>query len=111
MTAAPGLRLQSREWQAALEYLSARATSGVIDSWPRGDGHSVLVIPGYLGNEVTTRFLRATLRRPGHHADDWKAGRNLGTRNGLGTHLERRVYELAARSRGTVSVVGWSLGG
>ena len=45
---------------------------------PRGDGHSVLVLPGLLADDVSTRALRTVLRRLGYDVHGWGLGRNIG---------------------------------
>ena len=44
-------------------YLAARPLAPTL---PRGDGHPVLVLPGLLADDVSTRALRAVLRRLGY---------------------------------------------
>lgn len=80
---------------------------------PRGDGHSVLVLPGFIANDLSTAVLRRYLTRLGYDAHAWKLGRNLGPR-AVGREGEKLLDRLHAvhRLRGhKVSLVGWSLGG
>ena len=46
--AAPGHLLRALEWRTGLEYLAARLAMRRIAGWPHGDGHPVLVMPGFL---------------------------------------------------------------
>ncbi|HWF69898.1 MAG TPA: hypothetical protein VG187_10090, partial [Mycobacterium sp.] len=46
--APPGHLLRALEWRTGLEYLATLAAARRIADWPRGDGHPVLVIPGFL---------------------------------------------------------------
>src|SRR6478609_7295276 len=62
---APSRRLRWREWLTVIEYVVARLSDDLIDQWPRGDGHPVVVIPGFLAGPASTRVLRRTLRPPG----------------------------------------------
>lgn len=78
---------------------------------PAGDGHPVLVLPGFLANGSSTLPLRQFLKSLGYAAHTWKMGRNLG---GVGEKEERllgRLRELRRRYGRKVSVIGWSLGG
>src|ERR1700739_4486934 len=50
---------------------------------PRGDGHPVLVLPGLIASDVSTRPLRAFLRNRGYAVSGWRQGRNLGLRPGV----------------------------
>jgi pimeloyl-ACP methyl ester carboxylesterase len=78
---------------------------------PRGDGHTVLVLPGLAADDASTRPLRAFLRTLGYDVLGWGLGRNLGprreTRRGLVDAL-RAAHERRGRP---VSLVGWSMGG
>jgi pimeloyl-ACP methyl ester carboxylesterase len=78
---------------------------------PRGDGHPVLVLPGLLASDASTRALRGFLKSHGYGAHGWRQGRNLGPRAGVEQQLLDRIKELADRYGRKVSVVGWSLGG
>jgi len=79
---------------------------------PRGDGHPVLVLPGFGAADRSTGPLRGFLRSLGYHVHGWRLGRNLGpdarTIEGIGRRLE---YVLTEHGRQPMSIVGWSLGG
>src|SRR5258705_391393 len=45
---------------------------------PRGDGHPVLVLPGLVASDTSTRPLRSFLKSRGYAASGWRQGRNLG---------------------------------
>jgi pimeloyl-ACP methyl ester carboxylesterase len=97
---APRALLEASTLPAALPGL-ARA--------PRGDGHPVLVLPGFLASDVSPRPLRAFLRERGFTAHGWGLGRNRGPDGGVLGVLRRKLDELSDGRR--VSLVGWSLGG
>jgi hypothetical protein len=61
--AAPRHLLRVLEWRTSLEYLAALRAGRRIADWPRGDGHPVLVIPGFLAGPPSTELLRDVLRR------------------------------------------------
>lgn len=72
-------------------------------------GHPVLVLPGFLADDFTTRLLRHRLSQAGYQAHHWGLGRNLGARADTLDRLGDRLDQIAdARA---VSLVGWSLGG
>ena len=103
------LPLEARAWP---ELISTALSWPVLVRGPRrGDGHPVLVMPGWLGGDASTLVLRRLLRRLGYFAHGWKLGRNMGP----GTHriagLERRLLSLADQHGTAVSLIGWSLGG
>ena len=90
-------------WMAAPMLLAA----------PRGDGHCVLVLPGFGTDDQSTHFLRRFVSYLGYHSCGWDLGHNFGYRT-LGESEERlrqRVETLAATSGRKISLVGWSLGG
>jgi len=78
---------------------------------PRGDGHPVLVFPGLLASDVSTRPLRAFLRNRGYAVSGWRLGRNLGLRPGLQQAMTDLLEETNDTYGRKVSLVGWSLGG
>src|ERR1700733_11001074 len=45
---------------------------------PRGDGHGVLVVPGFLATDTSTALLRRFMRRLGYDVRGWDLGRNRG---------------------------------
>src|SRR4051812_33572288 len=79
---------------------------------PRGDGHPVLVLPGLMADDSSTRPLRDFLKSHGYGAHGWKLGRNMGLRENVESEMWARVGELFERYGGRrLSLVGWSLGG
>jgi pimeloyl-ACP methyl ester carboxylesterase len=83
-----------------------------LSATTRGDGHPVLVFPGLLADDMTTRPLRGFLNSHGYKAHGWKQGRNLGLRGSVESDMLARVDELYERHGGRkISLIGWSLGG
>ena len=76
----------------------------------KGDGHPVLVIPGFLGNDRSTLALRKFLKRIGYKPYAWELGINLANFEDINT-LEKKVNELYLKHQEKISIVGWSLGG
>lgn len=97
--------------RAFLETLTLPASSPWLGRAPRGDGHPVLVLPGFAAGDGSTRVLRRYLRGLGYHVHAWGLGRNLGVRGPLRERLRARVEGLHARYGRRLSLVGWSLGG
>jgi pimeloyl-ACP methyl ester carboxylesterase len=77
----------------------------------RGDGHPVLVLPGFLVSDFSTEMLRRYLSLLGYQAHGWALGFNLGGVYRMRRVLPQRVHELHRQTGRTVSLVGWSLGG
>ena len=97
--------------RAFFESLTLRPAAGLLRSAPRGDGHGVLLLPGFTAGDPSTRLLRRYLRRLGYGAHPWLLGRNLGPHGDLPERLAQRVDELHRRYGRPLSIVGWSLGG
>ena len=77
----------------------------------RGDGHPVLVLPGLVASDRSTRPLRAFLNNRGYAAHGWRQGRNFGLRYGVREAMVDLVQEFNDSHGRKVSLVGWSLGG
>jgi dienelactone hydrolase len=78
---------------------------------PRGDGHPVLVLPGFLAGDYSTAPMRRFLRELCYDARGWKQGANLGPNADRMKLMLERVRLLHARHGRKLSLVGWSLGG
>lgn len=98
------------ESRLPFELAALAITSPTLLSAPRGDGHRVVLCPGFGASGDSMWPLRSFLRRLGYHASDWGLGSNGGK---VDAYVEALVSEvdhgrLGARS---ISLVGWSLGG
>ena len=78
---------------------------------PRGEPHPVLVLPGLMASDLSTRLLRGWLGRLGYPVVGWALGRNRGHTDEVRTELPALVERLATDHGTPVSIVGWSLGG
>ena len=112
----PGLRKPSRfllfsEWRWMFEFGSSLAAIPALLGAKRGDGHPVLVIPGFLAGDLSTDMLRRFLTFLGYETHGWELGNNYGGVYGMRAKLGSRLAEIAEKSGRKVSLVGWSLGG
>jgi len=78
---------------------------------PRGDGHPVIVLPGLLASDASTKPLRSFLNGQGYVASGSGLGRNLGPREGVRDGLTKLLCGLNDKHGRKVSLIGWSLGG
>jgi pimeloyl-ACP methyl ester carboxylesterase len=78
---------------------------------PSGDGHPVMVLPGFMGGDGYNAAFRRFLTRLNYSVHGWGLGRNLGPRDGVLEALQERIVYLSDRYEGPVSLVGHSLGG
>ena len=107
----PSWLLRLAEPRALFEFNSSLLLSPLLMQAPRGDGHPVLALPGFLASDLSMAPMRRYLKELGYDAHAWNMGRNLG-----GVYSKRRalrelltgIYENTGRK---VSIVGWSLGG
>jgi len=102
------LALEGRAW---LEFAALVPALPLLARAPRGDGHPVLVLPGWLASDRSTWALRRFLRDRGYHAHGWRLGRNLGPDPDTVAGLGRRFHALRERHGRKLSLIGWSLGG
>ena len=107
----PSPLLLLAEGRALLEVGFGIVTAPAMRLAPKGDGHTVLVLPGFLASDRSTSHLRDVLARLGHQAVGWDLGRNLGGIGRLRQALQQRLTQLHHESNRRVSLVGWSLGG
>ncbi|MGH8481424.1 MAG: esterase/lipase family protein [Nevskiaceae bacterium] len=106
----PSALLLLLEGRALAEYGALLLSWPLLGSLPRGDGHTVMVLPGFGASDLSTEPLRRALGRLGYDALGWGLGRNAGMRRSLKDALWARL-EALHRERGKVSLIGWSLGG
>jgi alpha/beta hydrolase fold len=107
----PSLALTLIEGRGVAELAATFALKGVLDGAPRGDGHPVIVLPGFLASDRSTVPLRKFLTDLGYDARGWGQGQNLGRFYKMRTILEAQVDEVYQQTGKKVSIVGWSLGG
>lgn len=75
-----------------------------------GDGHPVLVIPGFLASDLSSYPIRKFIREQGYSPYPWGMGRNFGDIRQL-KKLVLQIEQLYAKHETPVSLIGWSLGG
>lgn len=107
----PPARLLVEGVRASAELSAMGATLPILRRAPRGDGHPVLVLPGFTASDRSTRPLRWFLRDRGYFVHGWRLGTNLGPTDRILTGMRARMEKLAAEHGRPVSIVGWSLGG
>jgi pimeloyl-ACP methyl ester carboxylesterase len=87
------------------------AMTARLEGLPHGDGHPVLVFPGFLAGDTLTAPLRARLTHLGYWNAGWRFGANLGLKPGLLAQMVHYVKSVHAGQKRKVSLIGWSLGG
>lgn len=91
--------------------VSSRINQCMPIEFPLGNGHPVLVIPGFAGSDKHNKPLIDFISSLGFYATGWNMGRNMG--HGLldPDILTTRVNELYNRTGQKVTLLGHSLGG
>jgi pimeloyl-ACP methyl ester carboxylesterase len=99
------------EPRALLEAALLPASLPLLAQAPRGDGHPVLLLPGFMADEKSLVALKLFLRNKGWDVHAWGLGRNLGFRSKHASALPQKIRYLHHVTGRKVSLVGWSLGG
>jgi pimeloyl-ACP methyl ester carboxylesterase len=107
----PSLGLLLAEVRGIFEFNASLMLSPFLLRAPRGDGHPVLTLPGFLASDVSMAPMRRFLMELGYDPHAWRMGRNIGGLARTRTALRDRLREIYEGSGRKVSIVGWSLGG
>ena len=99
------------EGRAMFELGAFYMSRPLLSTLPKGDGHAVQVLPGFMATNTSTAPMRRLLRDLGYDAHGWDSGRNIRVDNALIARLETQLARLNDASGRKVSLVGWSLGG
>lgn len=83
----------------------------LMSAAPKGDGHPVLLLPGFMADEGTLVALKRYLKGRGYSVETWGLGRNVGFQPRHAEALVQKIRHLHHQTGQKVSVVGWSLGG
>ncbi|WP_235829552.1 esterase/lipase family protein [Croceicoccus estronivorus] len=88
-------------------------TGPLLATSPRGDGHPVMVLPGFAATDHGTMLLREFLSLIGYEVFPWNLGWNLDQHSAgeNGEYVAQRIDAIADQTGRKVSLVGWSLGG
>lgn len=104
-----GNHLRELRWQLELARLLVDPVflgAGV----PRGDGGSVLTIPGFLAGDASLSVMRTWLLRLGYTAHASGIVANVGCSDRAVNDLERKLVRIAERSGRRVALIGHSRG-
>lgn len=108
---APSPALMMLEQRVLFEIGALAASMPWLRAIGRGDRHPVLVLPGFMGGDLSTTALRRYIRSSGYWAHGWRLGSNLGPTRALLDGVRDRLDALHGRHGRPVSLVGWSGGG
>lgn len=110
--ASPSKLLLLLEGRALAEFGSMMLTLPWLRKLPRGDGHPVMLVPGFGTTDASMQPMRRLLQMLGYKVYGWNQGRNLGMRKGMREKLAAHLQDIHLRHDDQkVSLIGWSLGG
>src|ERR1700693_2004991 len=107
----PSLGLMLAEVRGIFEFNTSLLLSPLLMRAPRGDGHPVLTLPGFLASDLSMAPMRRYLKELGYDAHAWNNGRNIGGVLRMRSALRDRLAAVHTATGRKVSIIGWSLGG
>jgi pimeloyl-ACP methyl ester carboxylesterase len=99
------------EARAVFEFNTSLMLSPLLLRAPRGDGHPVLTLPGFLASDLSMAPMRRYLKELGYDTYAWNMGRNFGGVASKRAALRELLTNIHQTTGRKVSIVGWSLGG
>lgn len=108
---APSLFWTLTEGRSLLELNSFYALRLLMKRLPKGDGHPVIVFPGFVASDRSTRPMRGLLKDLGYQSYGWGLGRNLRFNDQREDEMRALLKQVHEREGRKVSLIGWSLGG
>ncbi len=99
------------EARVVTDWMRGRLSERRLAARYPGDGRAVIVIPGLFTSDARTAMLRRVLKKAGYRTYGWGLGRNMPIKADILDRFGVRVSEIEKREGGTVTLIGWSLGG
>lgn len=96
--------------RAILQFVISFSVRNFSTPKTKGDGHPILLIPGFLNNSLIHILLRKYLNRIGYKTYDWGLGWNVGKMEDL-EPLSETFQKIHQETGEKVSIIGFSLGG
>jgi pimeloyl-ACP methyl ester carboxylesterase len=96
--------------RALTEFGMSYSYNALFKSDKKGDGHPVMILPGFMSTKASTAALRNHLTNLGYEVHDWGMGRNLGKVEYI-PFILAQLDGIFKRSGQQISLIGWSLGG
>ena len=97
--------------RALLEAGSLCTLLPMLPFLPRGDGHPILLMPGFMAGDRSLGLLKRYLRYLGYRPETWELGRNTGRVEHLFARLPQRLLGITDKAGEPASLIGQSLGG
>src|SRR5258708_29216285 len=103
----PGLGLLLAEGRGIFEFNASLMLSPLLMRAPKGDGHPVLTLPGFLASDLSMAPMRRYLKELGYDTYAWKMGRNVGGVSRMRAALRDRLAEIYGATGRKGSIVLW----
>ncbi len=81
-----------------------------LDEKESGDGHPVLILPGFMASDFSTIPLRSYIHKLGYKVYGWGEGRNFALTDYI-EMLTQKVNRIYQKHGEPITIIGWSLGG
>ena len=107
----PPLFWRLTEGRAIFELGAFRLLRRQMRRLPKGDGHPVLFLPGFLASDSSTKPMRALFSDLGYQTFGWELGRNIKFTAARAADMAARLEQVYEQAGQSVSLIGWSLGG
>ncbi|MEM7016461.1 MAG: alpha/beta fold hydrolase [Pseudomonadota bacterium] len=107
----PNRQLLLKEFGCLLDVPRLWMSAPFLACAPRGDGHTVMVLPGLSVDDSSTFTIRRFLKYLGYDAHGWGQGRNVRGLRHYDEVLAKRLEEMYAHHNAPISLIGWSRGG
>ena len=111
MARPPSLFWTLTEGRALFELASFGLLRKPLKNLPKGDGHPVLVLPGFMASDASTQPMRALFEDLGYRSYGWGLGRNVRFNEAREQAMSDLIEAIHGTAGEKMSIVGWSLGG
>lgn len=98
-------------FRSSWERLTSKYYRSTYHPKEKADGRPILVIPGIITSDRSTRGLRTFLDKLGYTTYPWGLGTNMGHFQRHLSQLELLIQKIKAEHSQKVILIGWSLGG
>src|SRR3984893_5941703 len=95
----PGLGLLLAEARGIFEFNASLLLSPLLMRAPKGDGHPVLALPGFLASDLSMVPMRRYLAELGYDTYAWRMGRNIGGVSRMRAALRDRLPQSPPNTR------------
>ena len=107
----PSLSLILGESRAFFEFNAFYYYRILMRQFAKGDGHPVLVMPGFMASDYSTAPMRGLLKDLKYNVRGWGLGRNMVFNDEREAQMHALLKDIHDKNERKVSIVGWSLGG